>query len=100
MQRKVYRTKLRPERRDEYIEAHRKFSPELLKLYKDAGLTVCAVYLLDDDLVLVTESNNPERVREILSNHPLDKEWQAYVRPMKAEGDWQEMQELFIADLS
>jgi L-rhamnose mutarotase len=91
---------LRPERRDEYIDAHRNFSSELLKLYKKAGLKVCAVYLLDEDLVLVVESDNHERVCEVLLNHPLDQEWQSYVRPMKAEGDWQEMQEIFAADLS
>ena len=100
MQRKVFRTKLKPERREEYLEAHRTFSPELAKIYQDAGLKVCAVYLLEDDLVLVTESDDHDHARDVLSNHPLDQQWQAYVRSMKAEGDWQEMQEIFIADLS
>ena len=35
----------------------------------------------------------------MLAADPVDREWQAVVGPMKAEGDWQEMQELFFADL-
>ncbi len=40
MQRKVYRTRLRPERRQEYIEAHRTVSSDLMRRYREAGISV------------------------------------------------------------
>ena len=100
MERKVYRTKLRPERRHEYIEAHRTFSRELLRRYSAAGITACEVYVLDDDIVLIVESEDHSNTCAILANDTLDREWQTYLQPMKADGDWQEMEELFVADLA
>jgi L-rhamnose mutarotase len=100
MQRKVYRTKLRPERRDEYIAAHRNVSGDLMRRYRQAGVTVCAVYMLGDDIVLITEAEDHDKTRTILSHDAVDREWQAYLAPMKCDGDWQEMEELFVADLS
>jgi L-rhamnose mutarotase len=96
----VYRTKLRPERRDEYIQAHRSISSDLMRRYRDAGMTLCAVYLQGDELVLITEAEDHEKTNAILSQDPVDRDWQAYVGPMKADGDWQEMQELFLVDFT
>ena len=68
MHRKVYRTKLKPEeRRDEYIQAHRNFSSDLMRRYKDAGMSICAVYMLGDDLVLITEAKDHDKTRAILA---------------------------------
>jgi L-rhamnose mutarotase len=100
MQRKVYRTKLRPERRDEYIQAHRTISSDLMRRYREAGMTVCAVYIDGDNLVLITEAEDHDKTNAVLAQDPIDREWQAYVAPMKAEGDWQEMDEIFFVDLT
>jgi L-rhamnose mutarotase len=100
MQRRIYKTKLRPERRHDYIEAHRNFSSELMRRYRDAGMRLCAVYLLGEDLVLLTESEDHDTALARLAQDPVDREWQAYVGPMKGEGDWQEMELIFLADLA
>ena len=100
MQRRIYKTKLKPERRQEYIEAHRNFSSELMRRYRDAGMKLCAVYLLGDDLILLTESEDHEKALARLADDPIDREWQAYVGPMKGEGDWQEMEQIFLADFT
>jgi L-rhamnose mutarotase len=100
MQRRIYKTKLKPERRHEYIEAHRNFSSELMRRYRDAGMRLCAVYLLGDDLVLLTESEDHDTALARLAQDPVDREWQARVRPMKGEGDWQEMESIFLADFT
>jgi L-rhamnose mutarotase len=97
---KVYLTKLKPERRADYIEAHRNVSSDLMRRYREAGMRVCAVYLWNDYLVLLTDADDHERTAAILAADPVDREWQGFVGPMKAEGDWQEMEELFFADLS
>ena len=99
MRPRVYLTKLKPERRADYIEAHRNVSSDLMRRYREAGMRLCAVYLLDDYLVLLTDADDHERTSAILAADPVDREWQALVGPMKAEGDWQEMQELFFAEL-
>ena len=38
METKVFVARLRPERKEEYIEAHNSFSPELRAKYRAAGL--------------------------------------------------------------
>jgi L-rhamnose mutarotase len=63
-------------------------------------MRLCAVYLWNDYLVLLTDADDHERTAAILAADPVDREWQAFVGPMKGEGDWQDMQELFFADLS
>ena len=32
-------------------------------------------------------------------NDPVDREWQEFVRPMKAEEDWQHMTQIYHVDL-
>jgi L-rhamnose mutarotase len=100
MQRKVYRTRLKPECRQQYIEAHKNVSGELMRRYREAGMRLCAVYILDDELVLLVDAEDISKTSEILARDPVDQAWQSYVGPMKAEGDWQEMDELFFADLT
>jgi L-rhamnose mutarotase len=97
---KVYLTKLKPERRADYIEAHHNVSSDLMRRYREAGMRVCAVYLLHDYVVLLADADDHEKTAAILAADPVDREWQSFVGPMKAEGDWQEMQELFFADFN
>ena len=100
MERRVYLTQVRPERRQEYIEAHRNVSSDLMRRYREAGMRLCAVYILNENLVLIIESEDHAKSTAILAQDPVDREWQAFVSPMKVDGDWQEMEELFSADLS
>jgi L-rhamnose mutarotase len=99
MQRKVYRTRLKPERRQDYIDAHQAVSSDLMRRYQEAGMRLCAVYMLGDELVLLIDAEDVSKTSAILAKDPVDQIWQEYVGPMKA-GDWQEMEELFYADLS
>src|SRR5262245_36545778 len=94
MSRKVYRTRLKPERRDDYIQAHKNVSSDLMRRYREAGMTVCAVYILGDDLVLLIDAEDHAKTASILAKDPVDQVWQAHVGTMK-DGDWQEMEELF-----
>ena len=100
MQRKVYRTRLKPECRQQYIEAHKNVSGELMRRYREAGMRRCAVYVHEDELVLLVDAEDIFETSTILAKDPVDQVWQSYVRPMKADGDWQEMEELFYADLT
>lgn len=99
MSRKVYVTKLRPEFREQYIEAHRHVAGEILHRYREAGMRHCSVYLSGDSLVLIVDANDHAHLASTMADDPVDRAWQDYVRPMKADGDWQEAKELFSADL-
>ena len=59
----------------------------------------CSVYLLGQELVLIVDADDHSRMSATLADDPVDREWQRYVGPMKADGDWQEATELFSADL-
>jgi L-rhamnose mutarotase len=100
MQRKVYRTTLKPERRQDYIEAHKHVSSDLMRRYRNAGMDTCAVYLLGDELVMVISAEDIAKTSAILAEDPVDQDWQSYVGPMKADGNWQEMTEMFYTDFS
>ena len=67
MQRKVYRTRLKPERRQEYIDAHRNVSSDLMRRYREAGMSLCAVYILGDELVLLVDAEDHEKTAAILA---------------------------------
>ena len=98
MERRVYHTKLRPEWREQYIQAHQQAPPKVLEVYRQAGMKHCSVFLFGDDLVLLIEAEDADRMFKALENDPDDLAWQNRVRPMKAEGDWQPMQAIFYHD--
>jgi L-rhamnose mutarotase len=98
MQRRVYTTRLRPEYRAQYLEAHRNMAAALLERYRLAGMRSCGVYLHDDLLVLITEAEDLDAAQRFLAGDAVDREWQQYVEPMKADGDYQEMNEIFRFD--
>lgn len=95
MQRTVYITRLRPEYREQYIEAHRNVPRELLEKYRGAGIRDVAVYLKDDTLVLVIDEEGPPGARESLANDPACAAWEEKMRPMKSAEDYQPMTEVF-----
>ncbi len=96
---KTYIAGVRPEHRQAYIDAHRTPNSDLMRRYKEAGMRHCSVYLLCDTLVMLVEAEDHDALAEAMSKDPVDIEWQDHVRPMKSEGDWQEMQSIFRVDL-
>jgi len=98
MERRVSIGRLNPERREQYLEAHRNVPERVLARYKALGMRNCSVFLLGVDLVLVTEAESHAALDAALANDPDDREWQHFVRPMKAE-DWQHMTQIYHVDL-
>ena len=98
MERRVFITKVRPERRAEYIQAHATVSAEILVLYGKAGMRHCSVYLEGDDLVLILEGEDLDAILARLAEDPVDRAWQNRVGPMKADGDWRLAEAIFSED--
>jgi L-rhamnose mutarotase len=99
MERRVSIARLKPEFREEYLRAHCNVPEKVLERYRELGMRHCSVYLLGDDLVLITEAEDHAAMDAVLVNDPVDREWQEFVGPMKAEGDWQQMVQVFSVDL-
>ena len=99
MERRVSITRLKPECREQYLQAHRNVPDKVLARYRELGMRNCSVFLHGVDLVLVTEAENHAALDAALMNDPVDREWQEFVRPMKAEEDWQQMTQIYHVNL-
>ena len=97
METKVFVARLRPERKEEYIEAHNSFSSELRARYRAAGIHQIRLFLLGEQLFMLIEAENYELARAALDEDPLDRMWQERVGPMKSP-DFQPLTEIFRLD--
>jgi len=94
METKAFVARLKPERREEYIEAHNSFASELRASYRAAGIYQIRLFLLGDQLFMYIEAEDYESARAALAQDPLDRMWQELVGPMKAL-DFQPLSEIF-----
>lgn len=83
MERKAFLTRLKPEFREQYIEAHDNFSAELHARYAQAGVRNISIFLFEDKLFMYIEAEDFAKAGAVLGDDPLDKAWQEYVGPMK-----------------
>ena len=97
METKVFVARLRPERKEEYIEAHNSFSPELRARYRAAGIHQIRLFLLGEQLFMCVEADNYELARAALDEDPIDQLWQEQVGPMKSP-DFQPLTDIFWLD--
>jgi L-rhamnose mutarotase len=97
METKVFVARLRPDRKEDYIEAHNSFSPELRERYRAAGIHQIRLFLLGEQLFMFVEAENYEVARAALAEDPLDRMWQERVGPMKSP-DFQPLTEIFRLD--
>lgn len=83
MERKAFLTRLKPEFREQYIDAHNNFSAELRRRYLQAGVRNISIFLFEDQLFMYVEAESFERVSAALTADSLDNAWQQRVGPMK-----------------
>jgi L-rhamnose mutarotase len=97
METKAFVARLRPELREDYIEAHNNFSPELRARYRAAGIYQIRLFLSGEQLFMCVEAENYESARAALAEDLLDQLWQERVGPMKSP-DFQPLTEIFRLD--
>lgn len=97
METKVFAARLKSESKEDYIEAHNSFSPELRARYRAAGIHQIRLFLLGEQLFMCVEADNYELARAALAEDPLDQLWQERVGPMKSP-DFQPLTEIFRLD--
>jgi len=97
MEIKAFVARLRPGRKEDYIEAHNSFSSELRARYRAAGIHQIRLFLLGEQLFMYVEADNYELACAALAKDPLDQLWQQRVGPMKSP-DFQPLTEIFRLD--
>lgn len=94
MEQIAFVARLRPECKDDYIDAHQKFSAELKEKYLAAGVHQILLFLQGDQLFMYVEADDYEKARASLASDKLDQVWQKQVGPMK-DPDFEQLSEIF-----
>ncbi|MGE0130452.1 MAG: L-rhamnose mutarotase [Blastocatellales bacterium] len=97
METKAFVARLKPECKEDYIEAHNSFSSELRARYRAAGIHQIRLFLLGAELFMYVEADDYEKAQAALAEDPLDQIWQERVGPMK-DPDFQPLTEIFRLD--
>jgi len=75
-QRSAFVLRVRPERVDAYLEAHRHVWPELLDALRAAGIRNYSIFRADDRMFGYFESDDLERAAAYLAEQPVSARWQ------------------------
>ena len=98
---------VRPERLEEYKEAHRYVWPEILAMIRECNLRNYSIYYKDGMLFSYYEyvGDDYEADMARMAADPKTQEWWAWMEPMQVpletrqEGEWwAEMEEVFHTD--
>lgn len=87
MQRRVLFAELRPECREQYIEAHRNVWPELLERYRQIGYHRITCHLLGNLLTVIMEAEDLAAVDLALGDDPINARWQDWMNSLRPPGN-------------
>lgn len=85
MPRYAFRLSIQPDRVAEYDEAHRHVWPDLLSLFKEAGLRRYSIFRDGTELFLYVEADDFRASWAMIENHPVNLRWQQAMRPFFGE---------------
>ena len=76
VQRSAFLLRVRPEKVDEYIEAHRNLWPEMLEALRAAGIRNYSIFRAGNEMFGYFESDDLERAAEYLAAQDVSSRWQ------------------------
>jgi L-rhamnose mutarotase len=76
MQRSAFVLHVRPDRIDEYVEAHRAVWPDMLQALSDAGIRNYSIFRDGNRVFGYFESDDLERAAAFLAGHEVCTRWQ------------------------
>lgn len=95
MKRITMTLRLNAQRREQYLEAHRKVWPELIEAARRAGIRNHSVFLRGNELFLYAEADNPEAALAEFLQTDVKRRWdlamQPYLDPQPDLAGWQEV---------
>ena len=77
--------RVKPEKKEEYIQAHRKVWPDLLKLIRDSGVKRELIWIQDETLYIYVMAEDFDRALGYQGEQKLFQEWVAKMGPLLAE---------------
>ena len=102
MKRVVVKLRIRAGRVGDYLLAHRAVPPELVDLYREAGIRNFSAFVRGRELFLYWECDDPELSRTLVQGRAVEERWQARMKPLmeptgapqdldrEGPGDWEE----------
>jgi len=75
-QRSAFVLRVRPDRIDEYVEAHRKVWPEMLQALRDAGIRNYTIFRAGTEMFGYFEADDLERAAAHLARQEVCARWQ------------------------
>jgi L-rhamnose mutarotase len=75
-QRSAFVLRVRPERLDEYVAAHREVWPELLAALKEAGIRNYTIFRSGNEMFGYFEADDLERAGAYLAGQEVSTHWQ------------------------
>ena len=76
MARAAFVLKVRPDRIDEYLVAHREVWPEMLDAIRAAGIRNYTIFRRATEVFGYFESDDPERASKYLADSEVNQRWQ------------------------
>ena len=99
-QRSAFVLEVRPERIDEYVEAHRTVWPEMLDALREAGWSNYSLFLRPDGLLIgYVETEDFEAATAAMDATGVNARWQADMAPFfSQELSFERLEEVFHLD--
>lgn len=85
MARVAWTGRLRPDKIDEYVEAHANVWPDMLAMIKAAGVRNYSIYRFEDRVFGCYECDDPEATQAYQAAAEVTKRWGAAMAPLFAE---------------
>lgn len=85
MEHVLFVQKVKPEKRQEYLEAHRKVWPDVLKLIRDSGVQREIIWIRDDTLYVYIMAENFDRALGYQGETKVFQKWLEKMRPLLSE---------------
>ena len=81
----VYKQKVKPEFLDEYLQYHQEVWPELVAVYKEAGVTDISCFINNHDLLVFFEYDRDifNQKKEWLDKNNVEIKWQKIMSGFK-----------------
>lgn len=85
MEHVLFIQKVKPEKKQEYLEAHRKVWPELLKLIKESGVEREIIWIKDETLYVYIMAENFDKALGYQGETKLFQKWVEKMSPLLSE---------------
>ena len=82
MARVAFRLQVKPDRVEEYDQAHKRVWPELLALLKQVGISEYSIFRQGSDLFLYMHVEDFERAWSELDRSLVNQRWQQEMKPL------------------